>query len=395
MSALDPLVARDGRPFGAGQGNRMRVMAWPLPSVFAGSFRSALVKSNEGLDFTGDRPRELAGIEVAGAFPTSNGMLYFPAPIDAVAEPRSDGKGIERTHRVIPRETRGGCDAPEDGLKPVSLSDSQSAEDFKPAEVPAWWPLDRYVDWLSGREVTFDSGFLRSAVQETRDHASLDAERGAVAEGSIFRTGGLNAAYLPRFADGIRVSESESGSRSFRDRYAEVTLSIRVSRSESESGLEWNAGGRRWHPLGGERRLAHWESSGDSESIRGWTCPEEIESALGATRRVRMILASPAIFEHGWKPGWLTNGLEGELGGVKLRLTGVANGRWKAVSGWSLAPPRGPKAIRRMVPAGSVYFFEVEKEGAAAGLSRYWLESVSDGEQERRDGFGLAVWGIW
>src|SRR5262249_39169019 len=74
------------------------------------------------------------------------------------------------------------------------------------------------------------------------------------------------------------------------------------------------------------------------------------------------------------------------------------NGRWKAVSGWSMLPhpetgKPGPKAIRRMVPADSVYFFTAR--GSAASLAQRWLQSVSDGEQERRDGFGLAVWGAW
>jgi CRISPR-associated protein Cmr3 len=108
-----------------------------------------------------------------------------------------------------------------------------------------------------------------------------------------------------------------------------------------------------------------------------------------------MVLASPAIFKDGWKPGWLDKGLSGELSGVKLRLVGASISRWKAVSGWSLAPPRGPKPIRRMVPAGSVFFFEVEKSGDAAALADQWLHSVWDEQKERRDGFGLAAWGTW
>ena len=107
-----------------------------------------------------------------------------------------------------------------------------------------------------------------------------------------------------------------------------------------------------------------------------------------------MVLATPAIFKDGWKPGWLTNGLEGELYGVKLKLVGVSNGRWKAISGWSLASPRGPKAIRRMVPAGSVYFFKCG-QGVATQLANHWLQSVSDDPQAQRDGFGLALWGTW
>ena len=48
LTGRDPIVSRDGRPFGSfggARGNRMRSVAWPLPSVVAGSFRTALGKA--------------------------------------------------------------------------------------------------------------------------------------------------------------------------------------------------------------------------------------------------------------------------------------------------------------------------------------------------------------
>lgn len=381
----DPLVARDGRPFGVGQGNRMRGLSWPLPSVVAGSFRTALVKSNGGLDFSGDIPQRLMQIAVAGVFPVHGSELYLPAPADAVAEPNENGKGMKCLHRVVPQPIRGGCDLPEDNLWPVMLSESQAGDDFKPAEVPAWWPVGKYAEWLLGNDVCFDTSFLRSPLQEIRDHVCLDAERGAAAEGQIFATAGLNVTRLPRFG----VDESMP----LHERLAEITLSGRITIPDSETAFTIGQQFGIWHPLGGERRLVHWRQA--AVETTGWNCPARIRSTLATTTKVRMILATPAVFKDGWKPGWLTTGLEGELSGVKLKLVGASNGRWKAVSGWSLAPPRGPKPIRRMAPAGSVYFFEVEKSGDAAPLADLWLQSVSDDEQEQRDGFGLAVWGVW
>jgi CRISPR-associated protein Cmr3 len=384
----DPLVARDGRPFGAGQGNRMRGLPWPLPSVVAGSFRTALVKAGSG-DFSGDIPQRLMQIAVAGVFPVHDRKLYLPAPNDAVAEPNENGKGIKFLHRVVPHAITGGCDLPESGLQPVMLSQSEAGEDFKPAEVPAWWPVGKYAEWLLGNDVCFDSSFLRSPLQEARDHVCLDAERGAAAEGQIFATAGLNVTRLPRF--------DFDGSRRLHERPAEITLSGRITIPGSETALTIGQQFGIWHPLGGERRMVHWQQ--EVEETTGWNCPAGIRSTLATATKVRMVLVTPAVFKDGWKPGWLTNGLEGELTGIKLKLVGVSNGRWKAVSGWSLADTkdqrRGPKPIRRMVPAGSVYFFEVEKPGDAAPLVDLWLQSVSDDEQERRDGFGLAAWGIW
>lgn len=389
LTPHDPLVARDGRPFGAGQGNRMRGLPWPLPSVVAGSFRTALVKAN-GLDFSGDTPRRLLQIAVAGVFPVHDGELYFPAPGDAVAEPVDAGKGIKTVHRVTPQPADGGCDFPgEQPLLPVMLTEAQAAADFKPAAMPGWWPQGQLAAWLTGQPVSFDRTFLGSPHQELRDHVCLDAERGAAAEGLLFATAGLNLAYMPRFG--------ADPAGPFRERFAEVTLSARVAIPASEPAL----GGDRldtWHPLGGERRLVHWRQGG-GEGL--WSCTGAVSEALNSATRVRMVLTTPAVFTHGWKPGWLNDQLEGSPpeSGVNLRLVGVSNGRWKAVSGWSLQPlPEtgrpGPKPIRRTVPAGSVYFFDVVG-GEPGKLAESWLQPVSDDEQERRDGFGLAAWGTW
>jgi len=376
----DPVIARDGRPFGVGQGNRMRGLPWPLPSVVAGAFRTTLVKANPELDFAGDMPQRLMQVAVAGTFPVCANKLYLPAPNDCVAAPNDDGNTIKTVYRLSPDEGYAdGCDLPE-GLKPVMLP--TNVEDFKPADIPAWWPADKYVDWLLGRDVQFDGSFLKPPVQETRDHVKLDPDLGSAAEGQIFSTTGLNVSHLPRF-DPKKESKFEA-------RFAEVSLSVRVD--DRASLLKLNKNVNMWHPLGGERRLVHWQKQ--PSGISDWNCPDPIRNALQATTKVRMILATPAIFKHGWKPD-----LEhGPLKDCGLTLVGASVGRWKAVSGWSLADTkdqkRGPKPIRRMVPSGSVYFFTVN-QGSAGKLAERWLESVSDHEQEQRDGFGLAIWGTW
>ena len=78
---------------------------------------------------------------------------------------------------------------------------------------------------------------------------------------------------------------------------------------------------------------------------------------------------------------------------VKLKLKSAIVDRWQPISGWDL-DKNCPKPIRRMVPAGSVYFFEVI-EGNAKELSKLWLKSVCDKDQDIKDGFGLALFGIY
>jgi len=393
LTARDPIIARDGRPFGAGQGNRMRSLSWPLPSVVAGSFRTALVKVNPGLDFTKETPVELLRVEVAGVFPAAEEQLYLPAPNDCLW----DGESIHAAQPVDVDD--GGCDFPVNGLRPVILSEDQSAADFKPTPVPAWWPLNELTDWLLGRPITFNTEFLNAAFQETREHVCIDARTGAAAEGHIFATAGLNVTHLPRFG----VPESEP----FHKRFTEIALSARVT--IAEKAFEHVESLNAWHPLGGERRLVHWQRS---DQIELWKCPDSIRTALESAAHIRMVLTSPAIFEHGWRPSWLdSDSLVGKpLGdGPTLKLVGVCIPRWRAVSGWAYAPHAedngrrrivphdrpGPKAIRRMVPAGGVYFFEKVDGDARVLATNGWLKPVSDAPHDCRDGFGLAVWGTW
>jgi CRISPR-associated protein Cmr3 len=382
ISFRDPVVSRDGRPFGNGQGKRMRSAGWPMPSVIAGSLRSAVGK-HAGREFSDRTGADLLEMEVAGGLPvaaTGGGTeLYFPAPQDCVLRPESAAALAARPMEV---DDGGGCDFPHSALRPVMLTRQDAADDFKPANAPAWWPERKFVDWMLGNEVMFDSSFLTAPLADERTHVHIQPQSGAATEGELFSTTALALGCLPRYK-----TVPEGG---ITGRYSVARFAVRVRGSGwcAQAAADMDS----LHPLGGERRLADWKAC----QLPLWKCPDAISRALATANRVRMVLATPAIFSDGWKPGWLDKDLTGRVPGtqVDLRLVGVAIKRWQSVSGWSLAAPRGPKAIRRVVPAGGVYFFEVLSSGAGE-LTTRWLEPVSDSVQECRDGFGLATWGIW
>ncbi len=385
ISGRDPLVARDGRPFGARQGNRMRSSGWLLPSVVAGSFRTTLAKE-AGHDFDSKTQDELLTIDVCGVLPLADGELYLPGPSDCVLD---DKGGVFRARPTVPEEGEG-ADWPAAGLLPVLID---AKDDFKPETGPAFWPMSRYSEWLTSK--TFDPRrfeVLGLPVPDMRDHVSLDATTGAAQEGLLFTTVGISALALPRF--GRSPDEARPTGPPRQNSFLEVELAARVE-NVPVWGQEKMANLSTWHPVGGERRLAHWRTSPDE---RAWTCPANVLEVLATAQQITMTLATPAVFHDGWKPGWLDKDLTGSphQGGPRLKLVGVCIQRWRAVSGWSYKD-KGPKAIRRMVPAGGVYFFELldKGRGRELGDAKHWLQPVSDGLQERRDGFGMAAWGIW
>lgn len=410
IDAHDPIVARDGRPFGVGQ--RMKSLDWPYPSVLAGSMRTLLGKMNGG--FLGKDAKKLVenllNICIDGPFPLKDHQLYFPAPKDILAK-KNGKKWTAIPLRPVSPENGSGCDFPNVGLLPAMIPETND-EGFKPEKMPAFWSKKKMTDWLvnpDGAHFAFckssneddggqnndceskkkkecwesDSDFLNAPKKDIRIHAGIDSNRGAAEDGMLFMSVGLDL-----------TSESQD---------SPVHLSARVRMDDKSSFCRQILKLNEIHPFGGERRLAHWSRA---DEPAGWKCPPEITKKFEElnTGKIRMVLATPAIFLKGWLPGWLDSvTLEGIPPGLKndplfkLKLISACTERWKPISGWSAeAKSRGPKAIRRMVPAGSVYFFNANSAEAARDLaSSYWLESVCDADQDRKDGFGLAVWGVW
>lgn len=402
----DPIIARDGRPFGIGQ-RRMRSLNWPYPSVLAGSLRTIIGKQI-GTDFKdAGITNALKSISVSGPLPLWGGKLFFPVPKDLLV--RDDGNKRQayalrpmKLKEMLEGNECEGCDLPAGNLLPTLLP--MNVQDFKQAAVPYFWSAEMMTKWLKdpiGKDFKappepekVDSGtdFLLTPQKDSRVHVQISSDLGSSEEGMLFTTVGLDLSHK-RQSKGIQLAARFDATGIF-EKKVEIIDSFGT--------------------FGGERRLAHWKTEATDKMREIWSFPEEIRQALDdqkketGKQRVRMVLATPAVFSHGWLPGWLK--LEGgslvgtppldDPAGLRLRLISASIDRWKPISGWSLEfrPRPGPKPIRRLVPAGAVYFFEVFAGDSSALAENLWLRSVSDKEsdgQDWRDGFGLALWGVW
>lgn len=374
LTPLSPLIARDSRPFGMGQGNRVRSMDWISPSVIAGAVRTAVWKAKDTLT-----PDQLKTIEVNGAFPIVDEKIYFPRPLDALIHKTDKAAGTADILRVRPMSGNAGVRMPHASLVP-SEPVGMPEKDFKPESGDAFWPLATMAEWLGCEDdqpVSMKIDGLPAPVKEDRTNVTILPESGAAEDAKLFTTTGLDFVRKPP------KGASEG-------RLSQMRIGVRVKFGEHAPLPE-----RLLVPLGGERRLAEvWTAEADKGF---WEVPKGLSWA--GKKGLRMVLATPAVFEQGWLPGWLRE-QDGKLtgtipgSGVSVRLVSAVVGRWKPLSGWSYEKGRnGPKALRRMVPAGSVYFFEVLKGGAE--IADLWLRSVCDCQQDGRDGFGLALWGFW
>ncbi|MCC6585129.1 MAG: type III-B CRISPR module-associated protein Cmr3 [Bryobacterales bacterium] len=367
ITPRDPIVARDGRPFGVGQGRRMRTAGWPSPQMAAGSFRTLLGKLEGEWD-----PEALLKVAFRGPLPVRDEkVIYFPSPADMVIAPGGHAM------KSRPKATEGVSNLPGTGLRPCALETTD--DDFKPETKPAFLSSMDMETWLLDAALQLSDEALECKVapkEELRTHLRVEAESFAAAEGMLFTTAGL------AFQEDVTMTCAVEADEHYRKHVTQLHA---------------------LHPLGGERRLAGWASKLAHAAL--WTCPQKIREALTPeTKYVRMTLATPAVWSGGWKPEWAT-AEGGTLPGtdLELKLIGACVDRWKPISGYSLvAVPntdikRGPKAVRWMAPAGSTYFFQVMK-GSAAVLAEQWLKPITDSNeatQYARDGLGLAIWGIW
>ncbi len=414
----------------------MSSLPWLSCTAVAGAFRSLMgielsrldgqgmqAEPGQPLPFPTDRLDELKAIEVAGPIPMlpgDPGRVYVPRPCDAVLVEKN-ARQIVSAVRPLASEAEfhsGYLSAIEDGTLTSDMRPAVSPVDTLPLKLnalPDWWPLNEVGDWLIGggcherAEEYFDARrYLHAPIRDHRTHAKIDAVRGAAEDSMLFRTTGL-------ILDSWNVYRVKKKAQSQR---MELLLRVRIPKSLL-SGLaeltDQSPLDRLFPchlPLGGENRLIEWDRIEIPHSRLAM--PANILQTLqdfdrdgnGNDEGIRMTLVSPAWFSAGWHPGWLKRTRDGLVGsppnahGVNLKLVSATCGRWEPLSGWSFEHGR-PKALRRLAPAGSTYFFTVHS-GNAAELARAWFESVSDAPSEKpgdapaeHDGLGLALWGTW
>ncbi|MBJ6363925.1 type III-B CRISPR module-associated protein Cmr3 [Paenibacillus sp. GCM10012307] len=403
IQPLEPILIRDGRPFGDTPGAAAHSTGTIFPSVVAGTLRTLIGKQVSGPMTTSSifKTNKMDAIKksvVRGPLYLLGDRIFFPFPQDLDVYESEEG-AIQvsfRRPRQLTHSGQGFLGTDKEGryselLWPVAEASIRKLWTGKPAFVSSeWmnqWLLDELtpVDWERELEKwkeasrngnsTSDSHFLASFKREVRVHTAIDAKTYAAHDKKLFSTEML---ILP---DGMSLLvELDDQVMALKELHQPIST---------------------LHSLGGKRRLAHFSQDVQNDY---WRYPDALQNGKlhSKTLYIRMVLVTPAYFSRGWLPKWLDENLETDdtfSPHVKLRLCWACIPRSEPVSGWSYKEER-PKAVRRMVPAGSVYFFKVESGNPEALVRELWLKSVSDINRrkvavDKEDGFGLAVWGTW
>lgn len=363
----EPLIVRDGRPFGATPGARARSLDFPFPSTIAGGVRTRAGQKNGRFDT--NLIAAVKEIVVRGpllAELDENDKLTFliPAPGDALLI-EDDEKEVVVRHRLRPLISKNALSNIPHGLHPVGLVKPDPRKPYKKA--PRFWTWDEFANWLiqppDAEEVVTPADWGRNGPgKEWRVHVKMDPTTFTGEEGGLFATSGLE------------FWERPSGERIQLADVKRLVLAVDVREIKP---LTIDAGVA---PLGGERRLMSWRQSTDALP----TIPQGLVKAIeNNDGHCRLILLTPAYFDAGWRPDF------GD--GAELSATAVSNP--VVVSGWDFEK-RSPKPTRRLAPAGSVYFVKITSD-VKQWVEKRWLHPLGDDDELNRAGFGLTAVGVW
>ena len=386
IEPMDVLLFRGSRPFTAGEVIRAASQFPPTPLTMAGALRGAMF-SHLGLDHTWceghDRlggPRDLGPLRFRGPFlvgrNSSGGQeTLLPPPRDILVGKGDRGEMYpDYLQPEAPTWPGLALSPPSLPYQLVSRIPGVTSPDNE--DQPVHLRGNRLLDYLRRRPEPDILWKTEIAIPEPRLGIRLTPQRTA-------ETGQIYLVEFTRLEPGAAL-------------LVEVNSSV-----EDAAGL---LPGEGFLPLGGEARAAYFRRLAPKDEPEPFasahTQQQALVQALAGQKRFRLYLLTPALFQAGWLPDDVApTDHTWRLGGLTGALVAAAVGKAEPVGGWNLAT-QAPRRLRRAVPAGSVYFFELEEAldeaGAKALVEAYHLKSLMRhyGFQAAA-GFGLAALGIW
>lgn len=407
LRADSPLVFRSGVPFGsADAGGGGASLGFPLPGSTAGALRAAWC------DAVGHRPQRHDplhnAIRVRGPLRFTRhdtpglSTLWLPRPADALSFRQGRHRAWQAARPLAADAGAGalpeGCDLPH-GLLPV-MADADVVPDDN---TPDWWSLDAVEGWLLSPSYPMgpSAGDCRGPVPASlRTHAGIDPASRQVIDGALFQSAGLDLS-TPAAA----ALDADEGLLCWVD-------DMPTPPDQAPDALHRHRG-----RLGADGRTVAYLLGNDIASLPPPECPDALAAALEAVEvghTVRLMLVTPACYlRNGWYPDGLrpmpesaggdTAGqrLSGSLAGLPdwhFELVAAAVGRPLAGAGMSMfddehgRPEVRPNALRRLAPAGSMYWLKVLARGSTPLASRCWQSTCYP--EYARDGFGLGLFGL-
>jgi len=363
----DVFMFRDGKPFAGGDDHFARGSFPPPPSTIYGALRSHILSIKSGeFDISKNNPtkisetikNEIGTKDSLGtltitqfSIAKNNGahiQQYFPMPKDIAKVKGKDSVGF-----YILKPNKDVSDAALTDL-PLSLLYMWHETEEALEAATGFLSQDEMAKYLQGEapEATIEA----NAIYQTEERTGIRKNR---LRRSV-ETGGLYSVEYFRMQEGFGFA-----------------LELEGTALLPESGIM---------RLGGDHRSArYFKSSWKDIDIK------PIKDKIVKDKYFKLVLLTPAIFKQGWLPDGIdSNTSEGIINSIKLKMTDSSIGKPIGIGGFDLAKGM-PKTMKKAVPAGSVYYFELKDCNVDDLFERLWLKAI--GNERSKEGFGITLIG--
>ncbi len=389
IQAIDTLFFRDARPFTMGDEAGAKGIFPPAPSVLYGALRSAyLTAYPKYVSKAGTNEDPTNNLRITAIALKRGDDIVLPLPCDLVKKKHPDEPEKEIKQKLYTVYQ----------LKREAKTDSALLSSL-PAEHILRFHTDEVVENLEDGLITtllfqryVDGRFKQGDVRK-REDCVKDEPKIGIARHDVTRSSQEGALYRVEMQrPEVLKSLSEQQLRDS-PHFRKTTVSFLVQIQDLEQVPEKFP----------EHGLVRFGGEGKAASFRQIDDPFTINTPQIDPTCFKVYLATPAVFANGWLPGCFkqVSGNRHKVwrgtlaNGAQLTLLAAAVGRYQPAGGFDMVK-RMPKPLQRLVPAGSVYYFHLDKgedtlENAVKKVfEAFDQKAISDSEEYRKQGFGIS-----
>ena len=331
IKALDTLIFRDGKPFGGEDDNWADSLKFPSLTTIYGALRATYFSQNiDEFHLANTEKDPTNKLKIKKFLLKDEANFICPIPQDLAF--------IKNKEEIVELE----LEENNFSNNPLKYIFTSSKEVEKKDAFLAISQLRKYLDNLKVKNFILINDLIKD---EFKIGIGLNKRKNVVEEGKLFRIG-LN-------------------------RYKNLKFIVELE------GIELKKEG--FLKLGGEMKGAYYQKTEDIK----------LPFNENFSNKFKLYFLTPAIFKKGWLPSFINENLEGEIEGIKLKLIAVANTKPLYIGGWDIKKNTS-KPMRKVIGAGSVYYFEFE--GDKEKLINYFKNnSISD--FNKKEGYGMTLIG--
>lgn len=356
IDAIDTLFFKDGKPFSMGEESWADGIFPPPPSVIYGALCSSILSSYNS--YSNIKQEDLFNVlKITNIYYRIKNDNYFPLPLDFVY--KKNKSAMEKNKEKNNKQYK------------VSLLINKNLNVL--SSIPSKISVIKSDDEVEGltnvliNDTTLSNylhGHIDSDVEaiDINDHLIIESKIGigidnkkhSSEESKLYRVGLRRPGF---FSIILEIEESEQ--------YKNLTKFIK---------------------LGAEGKIAKIAQVDFSYNLN--------KDVSSTSKYFKLYLQTPSFFKKGWLPSWIDeNSFIGVYNELELKLITAFIGKHLSLGGFDILK-KVPKPMRRAVPAGSVYYFEILNGDFERVKNIFDNKSISEYNTDKL-GYGLTLVGVY